>query len=492
MIRRIKGVSILARLTRVYLLVTGMALLLAALAFFSYDLTLFRGDLVHMLLAQAQITGDNSVSALLFDDAQAAASTLLALRNSPDVQMARILTNNGQPFAEYTRARQAVAWEVPALAPGRPQQTWTHGATVLVAWRIFSGGKPVGVVAIQARLGEVARRARLYLAISALILVFCMLASLPLAAAVSRAVAEPIVGLASTARSVSRDRDYSVRAVHGNDPDEIVWLVEAFNEMLARMQQHETALQSAHDELELRVEQRTAELQAANRELEAFSYTVAHDLRGPLDLIGGNAYLLQHAYDQQIDAHGREMLERLRVAVGNMSGLIDDIFKLSRATTAGLQRSKVDLSAIAESIAADIRAVAPERRAEFVIDPCVTASADPGLMRIVLENLLRNAWKYTGRQENARIEFGCRDEGGRTVFFVRDNGAGFDPKLSERLFHPFQRLHEKSEFPGTGIGLATVQRIIDRHGGRIWAESVVGEGATFYFTLEQGAAATAS
>jgi PAS domain S-box-containing protein len=238
-------------------------------------------------------------------------------------------------------------------------------------------------------------------------------------------------------------------------------------------------------ELEKRVMERTQELQGAYRELEAFSYSVAHDLRAPLRVIDGFSRILVRDYEEKLGSSGREYVEMLRGASQRMGQLIDDLLKLSQVMRTALTKEKVDLSAMASSVAGELRKTQPERRAAFVIKDGLIAEGDPNLLRLVLENLIGNAWKFTSRKEEASIEVGARvSVGAATVFFVKDNGAGFDMSYVEKLFTPFQRLHSELEFPGTGIGLATVQRIIQRHGGRIWAEGEKDKGATFYFTLQ--------
>lgn len=237
-------------------------------------------------------------------------------------------------------------------------------------------------------------------------------------------------------------------------------------------------------ELENRVAERTSQLEAANRELEAFSYTVAHDLRAPLRVIDGFSNILLRDYSGALDERGKDYLKRVGGSGRKMGSLIDALLKLSQVMRSELKKALADLSAIARSVAVDLHKTHPARKALFIIQEGLVASGDPDLLRIALDNLLGNAWKFTGLKEEGRIEFGSMaGEGGRTVYFVRDNGAGFEMKYSDRLFGPFQRLHKEDEFPGTGIGLATVQRIIRRHGGRIWAESELGRGATFYFTI---------
>ncbi|MFC4161281.1 PAS domain-containing protein [Chitinimonas lacunae] len=237
------------------------------------------------------------------------------------------------------------------------------------------------------------------------------------------------------------------------------------------------------DELEAAVRARTRELESANTELKAFSYSVSHDLRAPLRTLDGFSLMLAEDYADRLDDRGRDYINRLRRAAQRMSDLIDAMLLLSKVANAGLKRELVDLSAIASSISDDLRNESPQRPIEFEIAPDVKALADRQLIQIVLRNLLENAWKYSAYSEPSRITFGVIDDGER-IYFIRDNGAGFDMAYSNKLFQPFQRLHKAEEFSGTGIGLATVQRVIQRHNGRIWADSQPGCGSTFFFTLE--------
>ncbi len=231
------------------------------------------------------------------------------------------------------------------------------------------------------------------------------------------------------------------------------------------------------------LEQRTTALEAANKELEAFSYSVSHDLRAPLRSIDGFSKILIEQYPDRLDERGRDYLGRVRAASQRMARLIDDMLNLSRVGRAPLHREPVDLSALATAMLDELCQREPERRVEITILSGMVASGDPALLRMVLDNLLSNAWKFTSGCTVARIEVGEYMQDHERVFYVRDNGAGFDMTYVDRLFTPFQRLHTEQEFPGTGIGLAIVQRIINRHGGRVWAEGETGKGATIYFTL---------
>jgi len=226
------------------------------------------------------------------------------------------------------------------------------------------------------------------------------------------------------------------------------------------------------------------ELEGANRELEAFSYSVSHDLRAPLRSIDGFSQALLEDYEDKLDETGKDYLHRVRAASQHMAQLIDDLLKLSRLSRAEMHYEQVDLSALAQAVAAELKETEPERQVKFIIKERVVAYGDRPLLRVVLENLFRNSWKFTSKHPQATIEFGVIQEGGKPVYFVRDDGVGFDRAYAGKLFVPFQRLHTSAEFEGTGIGLATVQRIIHRHGGNIWAEGEVEKGATFYFTLK--------
>ena len=237
-------------------------------------------------------------------------------------------------------------------------------------------------------------------------------------------------------------------------------------------------------DLERRVSQRTAELKAANKELESFSYSVSHDLRAPLRSIDGFSQALLEDCADKLDEPGKDALRRVRAASQRMGKLIDDLLQLSRLMRSGLQRRSVDMSDLALASATEVRNIWPGRQVKLIIAPGLHAEGDQQLLRIVFDNLLGNAWKFTSKREQATIEVGAISHNGTTAYFVRDNGAGFDMAYSDKLFGAFQRLHAMADYPGTGIGLATVQRIIHRHGGRVWAEGKVDEGATFYFTLD--------
>jgi two-component system, NtrC family, sensor kinase len=237
------------------------------------------------------------------------------------------------------------------------------------------------------------------------------------------------------------------------------------------------------EDLEKMVAERTRALEETNKELESFSYSVSHDLHAPLRSIEGFSRILLEDYAEKLDADGARKLQVINTSSQRMGLLIDDLLRLAQITRGEMRRIPVDLSALTREVESELRQSAPERSVEYRIEPNLIALGDPQFIRIALENLIGNAWKFTGKRADARIEFGMTTREGVSAYFVRDNGVGFDMANADKLFVAFQRLHSGAEFPGTGVGLTTVQRVIHRHGGRLWAESNVDGGTVFYFTL---------
>jgi PAS domain S-box-containing protein len=260
-----------------------------------------------------------------------------------------------------------------------------------------------------------------------------------------------------------------------------IHIISAVRDISERKRMDE--LRSLNVELEQRVHERTAQLESINKELEAFSYSVSHDLRAPLRTLDGFSQALLEDYADKLDDTGQNLLRRIRAGSQRMGQLIDDLLQLSRLSRAEMRMAQVDLSAMAQEIAAELREQNPSREVKLIVGEGMVVRGDIRLLRVALGNLLGNAWKFTGKQPEACVEFGVTEHDQKPVYFVRDNGAGFDMAYADKLFGAFQRLHGMTEFEGTGIGLATVQRVLQRHGGRIWAEAAVNKGATFYFVL---------
>jgi signal transduction histidine kinase len=496
---RLRDLSIRRRLTVVGTVASSTALLSAGGAFLAYDVMTFREAKARRLGTSAEILAYNAASALEFQDDVAGARTLRALAAEPHVMTAALYSRDGRVFARYRR--QDATEEAPEAAPG-PLEASGHryaGGRLRVFRPVLLEGTAIGSVLIVADLQDLAQRVRDYAAMVALVAVAAFVVAWLASARLQAAISTPILRLAELARVVSRDKDYSVRAGEGGG-GEVGVLVATFNEMLGEIQERDRELTGARRDLEQRVEQRTAdlklaqallerraqELEAANSELESFSYSVSHDLRAPLRSIDGFSQALLEDYSSVLDEDGRRHLERVRRATQTMAVLIDDLLKLARVARAEMRRDEVDLSALASEVVAGLRDGQPAREVEFLAKPGLASRGDSRLLRVVLENLLGNAWKFTSKQPRARIEFGDVRAGNGPAYFVRDDGAGFDMNYATKLFGAFQRLHSVTEFPGTGIGLATCARIIHRHGGSIWAESVPGQGATFFFTLGGG------
>ncbi len=306
---------------------------------------------------------------------------------------------------------------------------------------------------------------------------------------IARNISKPLTRLADYSRRVGEGEYTADIEIKGKD--EVASVASDVKSMVGQLQKHREHLEELVEERTSDLKARTTELEQANtevaainKELEAFAYSVSHDLRAPLRSIDGFSQALIEDYPDRLDKQGKDYLQRVRSATQRMGVLIDDLLSLSRVTRSEMRHETVDLSALAQSIAEELQQTQPERQVDFVIAPGLTTSGDSQLLRLLMENLLGNAWKFTGNHPQARIEFGTAQVDGKETFFVRDDGAGFDMVYADKLFGVFQRLHSQDEFSGTGIGLATVQRIVYRHGGQAWAEGKVEEGATFYFTLE--------
>jgi signal transduction histidine kinase len=481
-----RHLSIKHKLILLSVLASGSALILACGAFVVYDSWTFRDGLIQTISSQARIVGANSAASLLFGDPRSASETLAALEAEPAILSAGVYTREGKLFARYVRGAKGEdagnEADLPQVSSERPESQRFESSYLDIARPITFQNRMVGIVGIRADLQVMRDRQLRYFGIAAMVMVVCIVGSIGVSFWFQQRISQPVLELAATAKRVSQENDFSVRAKPSGH-DEIGVLVETFNEMLSRIQEQNQELQKGRDELEQRVIERTAQLEVANKELESFSYSVSHDLRAPLRSIDGFSQALFEDHGDKLDEQGRSDLKRVRAATQRMAQLIDDILTLSRVSRGEIRRDPVDLSVLAKSIAGELKSAEPERQVDLAIADGITTEGDPRLLRVVLDNLLRNAWKFTGKRSTAKIEFGVSQNNGKPIYFVRDNGAGFDMAYAHKLFGAFQRLHAATEFNGTGVGLATVQRIVHRHGGRVWAEGKVDHGAAFYFTL---------
>jgi len=437
------------------------------------------------LTVMADVLGQNSAAALTFEDQGAAEKILFASQAKPHVVAACLYTADGQRFAVFVRPGSR-----PALPskPGDPGYDFTDDHLELFR-PISLDRKTIGTIYLQCDLGEIHERLVSFAKVASLVLAISTALAIALSFWLQRLITRPILALAKTAQAIRDNENYSLRA-ESQGQNEIGLLTDSFNQMLTQIQTQNDALRHAHNELEQRVRDRTAELSAtndrlrvANKELESFSYSVSHDLRTPLRGLDGFSQTLLEDYADRLDEQGKHLLQRIRAASQRMGRLIDEMLNLSRVSRSKMKREPVDLTVMAADVADELRQRDPDRHVDLHIAENLKAQGDPQLLRIALENLLGNAWKYTSKRSQATIEFGIRDDDGKSSFFVRDDGAGFDMQYVGKLFTRFQRLHGMTEFPGVGVGLATVQRIVGRHGGQIWAEAAPDKGATFYFTL---------
>lgn len=473
------------------------SLALAAVAVIVSDLVWYHRAVVNSMNAQAETLAAVSGAILAHGDVQAAGQVLAALRPRINTRCAAFHGADGQVLATYERQGDG-ACQVP---PPEAEGTRMDGEELLVFRDVAHDGRRVGSLVMRQAMNRMDRVVS-STGIAAAVLAGALLLGLLVSARMQRFVTRPLFDIVAVARGVTERRDYALR-VQKSGRDEVGLLTDAFNQMLAQIERTSAELQDANEQLqleigehrqareqvqalnallELRVARRTRELELANRELESFSYSVSHDLRAPLRAIEGfSAALLDH--QAKLDDVGRGHLQRVCAATRRMGLLIDGLLNLARTTRTELCGRELDLSGMAHCVAREILSARPGWGVQFDIAPDLQAQGDPVLVRTVLDNLLGNAAKFSAGRPGSRVAFGAQRQEGQIVFVVQDNGVGFDMAHAARLFGAFQRLHPQGEFEGTGIGLANVQRIIQRHGGRVWAEGRPGQGASFYFTL---------
>jgi PAS domain S-box-containing protein len=604
---KFKDLPIERKLTTIILLTSGTVLLLSCAAFIAHELVTFRRSMINGLDTMAQVVSANSGAALAFNDPPAGTEILAGLRADPHIRLAALYDSNGKLFAQFP-ARQAT--ETFPQIPGRDGIRSKEGHLILFYPVIKDDGR-LGTLYLKSDLQPLYDRLSLYAGIVAMILTGALLLAFVLSHWLQKSISQPIIRLAETARLVSENKNYLVRA-DKLGRDELGQLTEAFNHMLAQIHERDLAVManqerlklalrasqtgiwdwdiksnrmnwddfthvlfglrqgafngtyeqfvslihpqdradvmhaaeetlrtgrefnvefqviwpdgSGHQiasrgkaimdatgspmrmtgvcldvterkraeeeirtlnaELEQRVLLRTAELTASTREMEAFTYSVSHDLRAPLRHMIAFAEILEEEYTPRLDSAGRDYVHRIMLGARSMSQLVDDLLNLARIGRQALSQQTVDLGEIAEEAIADLKTELGGRTVEWRVNRIPEAECDRVLIKQVFVNLLSNAVKYTRPRKIAVIEVGTSYVKGERVIFVRDNGVGFNMEYADKLFGVFQRLHRADEFEGTGVGLATVDRILQKHGGRIWAEAELDKGATFYFTLE--------
>ncbi|PYX69452.1 MAG: hypothetical protein DMG72_20840 [Acidobacteria bacterium] len=505
MMLRVRDSSITKKLTRMNVLVSGAALLIACAAFVAYDLVNFREAMVHNLSIQAQIAGSNSVSALLFNDPQAAENTLSALKAAPNIVSAGIYTLDGAPFAMYWRDGSGQILTLPPMLSGQTEAHWFKDGQLVVVSTIVFQGKPTGTVYIHSDLQEMSHRLKRYAGIAATVLLASLIAALLVASVFQRAVAEPIVHLAEIARTVSRDKNYSVRATSTGNRDEPDILIQAFNEMLGQIQEREGALQEAHRDLEQRVQARTAQLAAANKELELqnreveratqlksqFLASMSHELRTPLNaIIGFSDLLAEKTAGHLTDKQGR-FVGHVRDGAGHLLQLINDILDLSKIES-GLLELRRESFSVSEAMPEVLSVIRPLAMAKKIciehVGESLSVCADRVRFKQILYNLLSNALKFTPEGGKVRVE--SSSDGTLACISVSDTGVGIRPEDQQLIFEEFRQAGETTRGvkEGTGLGLAITKRLVERQGGTVCVKSELGKGSCFSFTLPAGRA----
>ncbi len=496
--------SITTKLTRMNMLVSGAALVLACTAFIAYDLVSFRDSMVHNLSIQAQVVGSNSVSALLFGDPHSAENTLAALNVAPNIVSATIYTINGQPFATYRRDGLREAQELSMLPSGHTEDHWFKNGHLVLAHMIMFQGKATGVVYISSDLKEMARRFKRYAGIAAVVLLGSLIAALLVGSIFQRSVAEPIVHLAEISRIVSRDKNYSMRAIPTGNHDEPDRLIGAFNEMLGQIQEREEALRKVHDELEKRVQARTAELGAANKALELqnreveratrlkskFLASMSHELRTPLNAIVGFSDLLAEQTAGQLNDKQKRFVNHIKQGSSHLLQLINDILDLSKIEAGQLELRCEDFKvkdALPE-VLSTIRplAMAKNIQVRHTMETDWAVYADRVRFKQILYNLISNAVKFTPKE--GRIDIDCHEDGNSVRISVTDTGIGIRPEDQAVIFEEFRQVEGAADTAqeGTGLGLAITKRLVEQQGGKIAVESSPGKGSRFTFTLPAG------
>jgi signal transduction histidine kinase/DNA-binding response OmpR family regulator len=499
--------SIIRRLTWMNMLVSGAALLLACTAFIGYDKLTFRDAMVRNLSTQAQIIGSNSVSALQFNDPQSGENTLSALKAAHNILSAGIYAPDGRLFASYSNEPGG---QIPRSFPmpqGETEIHWLSNDGIVLVRSIVFQGKPAAVVYLRSSAEDLNKRLRRYQGIAAAVLAASLLAALFVSSLFRKTLAQPIVQLAHTAKIVSRDKNYSVRATPTGGRGELAILIDAFNEMLEQIQQNEGALQQAHDQLEQRVTERTAELEEAKREVEAFSSsilqakeeleraskfkdqflsTMSHELRTPLNAVLGFSDLLADERYGPLNDRQQRYVKHIHTGGKHLLKLISDILDLSKIE-AGRMELTVEEVTVTSAFAEVISALYPlaEKKMQSLTqedEHNLHVRVDSMRFKQVLMNLVGNAIKFT--PEGGRIELVARQVEDEVRIEICDNGPGIPPEQQQRIFEAFFRLRETgSATEGTGLGLAITARLVELHGSKLGIESRPGEGACFYFCL---------
>ena len=473
-----RDIPIRRKLMLAILLTSGAVLALTCTAFCSYEFYTFRQTTVRQLSTLGEMIAANSTAALAFDDSEDAKEILTALKAEQHIVAASLYDKDGNLFSYYPAGLTKNDF------PVRPESEGYHFSDAhLEGFQpIMQGTRKVGFLYLKYDLVAMNERIKLYGIIAFLVMGVSSLLAYILSKILQRTIARPIVALAETAKAISEHQDHSVRAVKFG-ADELGSLTDAFNDMLTQIQTQNQTLSEFNQKLEQKVAERTTELESVNKELESFSYSVSHDLRAPLRFIHGYTNILEEEYTDKFDDEGRKLIQRIVNNAKKMGQLIDDLLSFSQLGRKELRKRSVSMAKLVTGIWEEFNRLESNRHVTFIMKDLPDVYADYATINQVWVNLISNALKYSKNTEHAIIEISFEQTEKEIIFIIKDNGAGFDMQYYDKLFGVFQRLHSTKEFEGTGVGLAIIQRIIAKHGGRIWAEGEVNKGASFYFSL---------
>lgn len=459
------------------MIVSGIVTLMTCATFFLYEYYSFRKNTLHKISTFGEIISANSTAALAFDSKEDAEEILAALKAEPHIITATIYDSNGKIFCTYPTDYNKKE------LPSKPGATgYKFIKSFLEGFQpIIQGSKQLGTLYLKSDLKALNERFELYGAIIGFILCFALLISFLLSKFLQQGISKPILALSKTAKAVSEQKDYSVRSKKFAD-DEVGSLTDAFNQMLTQIEEQNQELNEFNQKLEQKVNERTTELEAAYKELEGFSYSVSHDLRAPLRAINSYSKIIQEEYINSLDEDAKKYLGSIQSNSYKMGLLIDDLLSFSKLGKKEIKKSKVNIEEMVKNVIKEIT-TSDNYHAVVKVNDLPEAMADYSLINQVWINLISNALKYSKKKEHPEVIIGSIISHNETTYFIKDNGAGFDMEYYNKLFGVFQRLHDSHEFEGTGIGLAIVNRVVTKHGGKVWAEGKLGEGATFYFTL---------
>lgn len=454
--------------------ISTLGILLVCTSLIVVENRTYEEQLESELMVISGILAEQSAAALLFEDSQQLATIISSLRKIETIEQVCVYNTAGDVMAELNSATSATC---PNLAT--PPEVGFVGDYYRLLEPVTLDGDTVGQLYLMSRLEVLREHIRTFILMAFTIGLTIQVALVWVAFRLQRLVSEPISELSSAAEQIAVNHDYSIRVpVYGKD--ELGRLGNAFNEMIGTIEHQNRKILASRDELERTVADRTSELSLANRELEAFSFSVSHDLRQPLRAIEGFGQALEEDCRDQLNDTGLDYLSRIRAATVRMGGLIDGLLVLSRVSRQAMEIQKHNLSAILEEIVEELRATSDDRPTEVTIQPGIEVVGDGRMLRIAFQNLLANAWKYSSKADIRKIDVSACESRGSITVAIRDNGVGFDMKYVDKLFVAFNRLHTPAEFSGTGLGLATVDRVVRRHFGEVYAESSVDNGACFY------------